>query len=209
MPRIRFIDLRTHSINSIGVDSPKRLIEEAKLLGIKIGICDGIKYSSVASGIILEAKSKRELRRKVSKAKSEYDYILFDGGDEKKNRLGVSLREIDILINPGAIDTYTARLAAKNEAAIEISLRDLIHTFRGSRVKIIKAIDNNLMLSRKYGFSIIVTSGARSRYELRNARETFEVLRYLGFKEEEALSAMFKTPKSILKREKEEVKIIG
>ncbi len=209
LSKLKFIDLRTHSINSTGVDTPQRLIEEAKLLSIKIGICDSIKYSSAPSGLILEAKNKRELRRKINKInKAKVDYILFEGGDSKKNRVGTSLKEIDILINPNAIDSYTARLAARNEVAIEVSLRELFHTFKSSRVRVIKAITNNLTLSRKYGFSLIVTSGARSRYELRSARQAFEILKYLGFKDEEALIAMSETPEKILKHEKEEVKVI-
>ena len=206
--KLKFTDLHTHSINSTGVDTPQRLLEEAKFLGIKIGICDGIRYdsTSIPSGAILEAKSKRGLLRKITK--TEVDYILFEGGDNRKNRLGVSLKEVDILINSKTIDTYTARLAAKNGVAIEICLRELFHTFRSSRVKVIKKINHTLMLSRKYGFNLIVTSGARSRYELRNARKTFEILKYLGFDEEEALNAMFETPEKILRREKEEVKII-
>jgi RNase P/RNase MRP subunit p30 len=56
------------------------------------------------------------------------------------------------------------------------------------------------MLSRKYGFDIIVTSGARSRLELRSSDGVSQLLKLLGFDESEAGAAMMTVPKAILEK---------
>lgn len=204
--KLKFIDLKTYSVNSVGVDSPTRLIEEAKLLKIDIGLCDGVRYPYL-SGIFVDAKNKKELLKKIKKARALYDYILFRGGE--KNRLGVSVKGIDILTDAGAVDPYVARMASKNEIAVEICIGDLIHTSKSSRIRALKCIHHNIKFSRKYGFDLIVTSGARNRYELKNVKSTSEILKFLGMENEEIKHAMLDVPRKIIERKKEEVRILG
>lgn len=210
---MNFIDLHTHSMLSCGVDTQKRMLFHAKMLGVELGLCDGRsdgKRGEYLSGIEIEAKSKNELKNGLANS-SGFDYVIVHGGDEDINRLAVSDKRVDILAHPergrkdAGVDPFIARQAQKNNVAIELNLRNLIFTRGNYRVNVIKNIKRQLLLSRKYGFDIIVTSGAMSRLELRSGDGVSQLIKLLGFDESETGTAMTTAPKSILDRKKEGV----
>ncbi|WP_457554758.1 RNase P subunit p30 family protein [Candidatus Pyrohabitans sp.] len=201
-----FIDLRIHSLNSGGVDSPLRIAEEAKRLGVRPGLCDGIAYEGVLSGIEVKAESRRKLVRALRSVDEKFDYVVVHGGDAGINRAATRDGRVDILAHPyrgrrdSGVDTVIARQAAKSGVAIEIDLWSIISARSFARVRQIQKVQRILMLSRKYGFDIVATSGAKSRYELRSQREAEAVLLSLGFTREEARHAMETVPGRILER---------
>ncbi len=204
----KFLDLHVHSIASSGVDSAARLLEEAKQLKITLGICDAQRYEC-ASGVEIHAQSKRELKAQLQRWYRELDYIIVHGGSEEINRAAAGDERVDILAHPelgrrdSGIDTFTAREAARNSVAVEVNLRYLINSWGSARMHAIRNITRNLMLARKYEFDMIATTGAKSRYELRGAVAVFELLKVVGFEEEEAIAAMQKVPEEILRHSKE------
>ena len=206
MKKKTFIDLHVHSINSKGVDSPKRLLYHANLLGIKIGICDGIKYNmDVFSGIEIHAKDKKELKAKLKEARNNFDFIIanVDGIDLRRK----AVESCTDILAYGEIDTYIARKARKNDVAIEINLSKLINAEPHKKISVLRNIKTVLMLSEKYKFDIIVTSGAHNRYDLRAFREAYELLRAIGFSEEKALDALYKVPLKIVEKNRKYVHI--
>ncbi|MBI5253980.1 MAG: hypothetical protein HY930_06275 [Euryarchaeota archaeon] len=136
-------------------------------------------------------------------------YVIVHGGDYDINRLAVSSSRVDILAHPdlgrkdSGIDAVLARKAAENNVAIEVNLGSIIRSRGVSRVNALKNIRRNLMLSRKYKFELVAASGAKSRLELRDANGVFELLRVIGFSEEEALSAVHGVAYKILNRRRE------
>jgi ribonuclease P/MRP protein subunit RPP1 len=198
---VKFIDLHVHSVFSHGVDTPSRLLVEAKKLRIGIGLCDGRAYEHL-SGIEINFRNKKELRNAIKKFEN-LDYIIVHGGLEKTNRLAVSDSRIDILAHPdqgrrdSGIDAFIARKASENDVAIEVNLSRLFSSRRIYRVYALMNIKRNLFLSRKYGFDIVVTSGARSRYELRKADVVCEILKSIGFENQEISRAMKKVQEII------------
>ncbi|HEQ78594.1 MAG TPA: hypothetical protein ENI78_03110, partial [Euryarchaeota archaeon] len=126
-----FIDLRVHSINSKGVDSPSRLKKEARDLGIEVALCDGIKYDDFISGIELTARNKRELIREIISSK-KFDIIVVHGGRAEINRSAVSDSRVDVLAHPwlgrrdSGVDAVVAREAADNGVAIELCISYLL-----------------------------------------------------------------------------------
>ena len=200
---MEFIDLHAHSILSCGVDTQNRMLFNAKKLGVELGLCDGAK-GEYHTGIEIKAKSKSELKNALTKSR-DFDYVVIHGGDEHINRLVVSDRRVDILAPPEmgrkdlGVDPFVAKQAKKNGVAIEVNLRNLILTQGNHRINALKNVARNLKLSRKYGFDIIVTSGAKSRFELRSGDGVFQLLKLLGFEEAEAEAAMISVPRGILK----------
>ncbi|MEE8402167.1 MAG: RNase P subunit p30 family protein [Candidatus Hydrothermarchaeaceae archaeon] len=210
---MNFIDLHTHSMLSCGVDTQKRMLFHAKMLGVELGLCDGCsasKRGKYLSGIEIRASDKSELKNGLANS-SGFDYVIVHGGNEHINRLAASDKRVDVLAHPergrkdAGVDTFIARQAQKNNVAIELNLRNLIFTRGNHRVNVIKNIKRQLLLSRKYRFDIIVTSGARSRLELRSGDGVSQLLKLLGFDESEAEAGMTTVPKSILERKKEGV----
>jgi ribonuclease P/MRP protein subunit RPP1 len=199
---MKFIDLHAHSILSCGVDTQARMLFNAKKLGVELGLCDGVK-SECNSGIEIRAKNKSELKSSLSNPRN-FDYVVINGGDEHINRLATSDNRVDILAHPDAgrkdpgVDSFVAKQAHKNGVAIEFNLRNLILTTGSRRVNALKNVARTLKLSRKYGFDIIVTSGAKSRFELRSGDGVFQLLKLLGFEKSEAEAAMVSVPQKIL-----------
>jgi ribonuclease P/MRP protein subunit RPP1 len=178
------------------------MLFNGKKLGVELGLCDGVK-SECNCGIEIRAKNKSELKNALGNSQ-EFDYIVINGGDEHINRLAVSDKRVDILAHPAAgrkdpgIDPFVAKQARKNGVAIEVNLRNLILTKGNHRINALKNVARNLKLSRKYGFDIIVTTGAKSRFELRSGDGVFQLLKLLGFEESEGEAAMVSVPQGIL-----------
>ncbi len=204
---MKFIDLHVHSSLSSGRDTPEEMLEHAKKLGIEIGLCDG-KRGEYISGSEIHAGSKGDFQKALSKA-ANLDYVIVHGGDYDINRLAVSDKKVDVLAHPelgrkdSGIDAVLARKAAENKVAVEVNLGSIVRSRGGSRVHALKNIRRNLMLSRKYKFDLIAASGAKSRQELRDASGVFELLKLIGFTEEEAVRAIEENPDKILNRRKE------
>lgn len=200
---MKFVDLHTHSILSNGIDTQNRMLFRASELGVELGLCDGVK-SDCPSGIEIKARNKSELKSSLARA-DDFDYVVVCGGSEQINRLAVSDKRVDILSHPemgrkdSGTDPYVAKQAKKNGVAIEVNLRNLILMKGNHRLNALKNVKRNLKLSRKYGFNMAVTTGAKSRLELRSGDGVFQVLKLLGFEDSEAEAAMMSVPEAILK----------
>lgn len=207
---MKFIDLHTHSILSCGVDTQNRMLFHAKKLGVELGLCDNEKGDHL-SGFEIDASNKNELKNSLGQSQ-EFDYVVISGGDEHINRLAVSDRRVDILAHPergrkdSGVDTFVAKQAQKNNVAIEVNLRNLILGGGNHRVNTLKNVERALMLSRKYGFNLVVTTGAKSRLELRSADAVSQILYLLGFEKREVEAAMVSVPKVILENKLEVLK---
>ncbi len=203
-----FIDLRVHSLNSSGVDSPARLLREAASLGIKLGLCDGVAYDNALSGIEIKAESKRAMIRALRKSWRRFDYVVVHGGEAKINRAATRDTRVDILAHPylgrrdSGVDVVVARQAAENGVAIEVDLWSIISAKGIARVRQLQKVHRILLLSRKYGFDIVVTSGAKSRYELRGSKEAEAILTSIGFSQSEARRAIEEVPMEILEKKR-------
>jgi len=205
----KFIDLHVHSIYSHGVDTPSRMLCRAEELGIEIGFCGGIKSDDITSGKGIRPRNKNEFKQLITKYKNNSDYIVMHGGSAAINRLAVKDGRVDILAHASinyrdsGINSVLAKEAEKNGVAIEINLREIINTKRMDRVNALRRIKTNLMLSRKYGFDLIVVSGAKSRYELRSGRQVYELLKLLGMDQEEIECALNHVPMKILEKNRD------
>lgn len=205
-----FLDLRVHSLNSSGTDSYNSMLMQAKALGAEIGLCDNHSYDEgIYSGIEIKENTKKKLKKSIDKNLSGFDYILVHGGNAEINRYAVMDRRVGILAHPdkgrkdSGLDAFLARQAAINGVAIEMSISGLLNSRRNERVKRLRNLHANLMLKRKYGFDIIVTSGAKSRYDLRTPEEVAALLEVIGFTREEIVDAMVKVPMKIITRTRE------
>lgn len=201
---MRFIDLHVHSNLSTGADPPEKMLEHARTLKVELGLCDGVKGDGYPSGTEVLPTSRRDLRFKVRK---KLDYIVVCGGDYKVNRLAVAESEVDILAHPdlgrkdSGVDAIVARAAGENKVAIEVNLSRIIGASGVSRVYALRNLKKILMLSRKYGAPLVVSTGAESWLDLRGGEGVYHLLRLIGFQEDEAVDAMVTVPEQILRGE--------
>ena len=223
---MNFFDLHVHSAFSGGESSLEQLASTAKSLGFK-GICfaeyyegknqlkklkEGIEKVKQKIGIDIflgfEARSIKELKFLV-KIRKEFDILLVRGGGLDLNREACKTSEVDILTHPeyersdSGLDHVSAKLAAKNQVAIEVNFREILISSKATRSKVLANIQNNIKLAKKFKVPIILCSGAISHWELRDPECLISFAVQLGLELKEAKDAISKTPENIITQIKE------
>ena len=128
------------------------------------------------------------------------------GGEESINRAACEDGRVDVLTHPqeggktSGINHIIARLAADKRVAIDFSLFPIIHARGGTRVRTLSSYRANFALVRKYGAPYVITSGALSHYDLRDARCMIALAKLFGLNEAEASKGLSYYPEEILHR---------
>jgi len=221
-----FYDLHLHSEFSEGKSSVEDFATRAKILGFK-GICltvyykngqrvDRLKKRAVEVSkkigidifIGLEATRLEDLRELVN-IRRDYDILLVRGTNLNLNRKAVQTREVDILTHPeynrkdSGLNHVMAKLAAKNQVAVEINFREILLSSKNTRSRIMRHIQNNVKLCKKYKTPIIISSGAVSHWQMKDPKVLISMGCLLGLKLNEAKDALSKTPGNMIKMVKE------
>jgi ribonuclease P/MRP protein subunit RPP1 len=223
---MNYYDLHVHSDFSEGKSSVEDFALRGKLLGFR-GICFAIYFKdrhrikslkeeihdvSKRTGmeilVGIEARTKEELRKLV-KARKDYDILLVRGSDLTLNRKAVQTKEVDILTHPeynrkdSGLNHVMAKLAAKNNVAIEINFREILQSSKATRSLIMHNISKNIMLCKKYKTPIIISSGAISHWQMRDPKVLVSMGCLLGLELNEAKKAISEIPENIIKMIKE------
>jgi ribonuclease P/MRP protein subunit RPP1 len=214
-------DLHLHSAFSGGISSLEELASTAKVLGYK-GICfvayplskreeeilkaeiERIKKEfAIEIYLGFEARNVRELKF-LAKRRKEFDVLLARGGNLQLNRVACETPEVDILTHPefgrsdSGLNHVLAKLAAKNNVAIEINFREILVSSKATRSRILSHISRNVMLAKKFKAPIILCSGAISHFEMRDAYSLISMATQLGLELKEAKDAITKVPSKII-----------
>ncbi len=223
---MRFFDLHVHSAFSEGESTIGQLAKRAKELGYS-GICFSEYYEGRAQleklkaeiakaqrktkiEILLgfEARNTRELKR-LADIKRMFNVLLARGGDLRMNRAAVETKEVNILTHPehGRYDCgmnhVMAKLAKKNNVAIEINFREILTSTKKTRSRILASMRDNIALAKKYKMPIILCSGAISHWELCDPLNMASMAEQLGMTLKHAKEAVSKVPEKIMKLAKE------
>jgi ribonuclease P/MRP protein subunit RPP1 len=218
---MKYFDLHVYPSFSEGLSTIEQIIDRAKLFGYS-GICivseakdfkknmenrESIPKKGLEITFGFRADNKQELKKLVSK-RSEFDILIAKGGVLEFNRKAVETPEVDILSTPefgridGGVNHTMAKLASKNQVAIEINFREVLNSFKRTRAQIMQRISTNLMLCKKYEAPYIITSGAISHLHLRDPLilQSFGTLLGLGL--DESKMALSKIPEEIITNSK-------
>ncbi len=223
---MRAYDLHVHSEFSEGESTLEQLARMAKDLGYS-GFCFTAHWKDQRQLEIIEteiervekvvgvrtfsgfeARDIRELR-KLAEMRRMFDILLVRGGDLETNRAAVETPEVDILSRPeygrndSGMNHTLAKLAAKNNVAIEINLRSIMTTSGYNRAKILKQMRQNVMLAKKYKAPLVVCSGGISHFELRDPMSMASMVVQLGLDLKGAKGCVTTVPEEIIGRAKE------
>lgn len=219
-------DLHVHSAFSGGSSSLEELASTAKQLGYT-GICfvaypmsereEGIlkaeiervkKIFKIEILLGFEARNRKELEN-LKRRRKEFDILLVRGGSLKMNRLAVETRGVQILTHPEyerfdpGLNHVLAKLAAKNNVAIEINFREVIVTSKRTRENVLRNISKDVMVAKKFHAPIIICSGALSHWMMRDPYVLSSFATQVGLELKEAKDAITKVPKKIIEEAKE------
>ena len=219
---MKFFDLHVHSTFSEGESTVEQFAMRAAELGytticfsefyegrawlekIKADIAKAEKKSGVEILLGLEAGNTKELRRLID-MRPMFDVLLVHGGDLRLNRAAVETKEVDILTHPergrydSGLNHVMAKLARKNDVAVEINFNEILNSTKKTRSRIMGYMSDNIELAKKYKMPIVVCSGAKSHWDMRDPLSLASMTEQLGMPLNKAKQAVSKTPEAIVK----------
>lgn len=209
---IAFYDLDVHSLPECA-DSASRLWLWAKQFGYSgIAVTNHSdffeqlpKQEGIFQGVEITASTEGELDSKIATYRPRVDVLAVHGSSEKVNRAALEDLRVDILAHPeqagnSGINHVLAKLAGQNQVAIEFNLNALIHSRGGIRSRVLSRFNRNYELARKFGAPVVLTSGARSHYDLRAPMDMAALAMLFGMSRQEAIYSLSAEPLRILKR---------
>jgi ribonuclease P/MRP protein subunit RPP1 len=157
----------------------------------------------VFSGVEIRVDNPSRLHGMVGKYRKNTDVIVVRGGSENINRAAVENSNVDILCGFGSmkdngLNHVLAKSASDNNVAISFDLGEVIIQRGGRRVRTLSNFRKDLALVRKYDVPFILTSNARSCYDLRAPRELMALAGLFGMTKEEAVYGLSTTPENII-----------
>ncbi len=168
----------------------------------------------VLTGARISAKEPGEVQKRARSAlESGAEIILVAGGDEEINRAAAECWEVDVLCHPervsgkdlmdqkfSGIDDVMARFMAERGIALEISLSELLSCYGTARAQLMGRMRQNIMLAKKYGTPIVLTSGAKDRFGMRSPQDLYSVGITLGMDAGLAKKALSDYPAMLAKK---------
>lgn len=225
MPK-QFADLHVHSSYSIGTEPVAEMVAFAERLGLaRIAVLNHVVDTDkiedlrqdlkkikpgieVLVGAEVYAENPDELRRKINALREKVDILAVHGGLLTINRAAVEDPRVDILTHPeynrkdSGLDIVMAKLAAKNQVAIELNFREFLNSYRKVRSHILNHMAFNVTLAQKYRAPIIIASGAESTWDMRAGRELASLGVLAGMKLADAISAVSDVPDAMIEHSK-------
>ncbi|UCG95153.1 MAG: hypothetical protein JSV92_03870 [archaeon] len=159
----------------------------------------------IIPGIEVGAEGVRELKRAISKAKKHSNFIIVSGGEYKINRAASEDSRVSIISHPeykrsdSGVDHVIAKFASDNGVAIEINFHEILETFRKIRSFVLSHMRLNVELAQKYGARVVINSGARGKWDMRDPRELAAIGQILGMNLEDSMNSVSEIPKSIVR----------
>jgi ribonuclease P/MRP protein subunit RPP1 len=219
---MKFFDMHVHSTFSEGESTVMQFADMAKQLGYS-GICFSEFYEGRAhfekikaeaakaeqkSGIRimlgLEAGNLKELRRLVD-MRHMFDVLLVHGGDLRMNRAAVEAKEVDILTHPyrnrydSGMNHVMAKLAKRNSVAVEINFNEILESTKKTRSHVLSNTRDIIDLARRYGMKLMLCSGAKRHWDMRDPIVMYSMAQQLGMKLNDAKAAVSRVPEAIIK----------
>ena len=139
----------------------------------------------------LEIKSNNieEIRKNVNRFRNKSNCISVVGGDLNANRAVVENIKIDVLSRPylkrydSGLNHILSREALNNNVAIELCLSDILRSYLSYRAKIISNFRDVNVLYRKFDFPLILSSRAKSIFDIKTTHDFISIFKQFGFTE--------------------------
>jgi len=149
-----------------------------------------VKGINVSVGLLIEPKSKNELKRQASVNRKNYGIIAVRSQSPEMSRAAVETKGVDMLLgwesagqlaHERVMDYVMIKLAAENGVAIAFSMQPLLAAYDRARAVIMSKYIKAARFVRKYNTSFILTSSAISAWDMRSPSELTSFGKVLGF----------------------------
>ena len=156
--------------------------------------------------------NSKNIQQEVRKARRNAEVII-SGGDDKSNRLASDCWELDIIGSPemhsdkdfmhqmnSGIDYVIARECALKGISIEFCFGNVLNSHGRQRSKVLARMAQNVMICRYSGCDMIITTGSKDKWGVRNPRDLIAFGVVLGMTMDEAIKAVSEAPEKVLTR---------
>ncbi|QQG40260.1 MAG: hypothetical protein HYS81_02530 [Candidatus Aenigmatarchaeota archaeon] len=153
----------------------------------------------LVGAVEIQADSIKTLKRALAKYREIAELVLVSGGDYAINRAAAEDGRVDVIAHPefkrvdSGIDHVVTQSAAQNGVALELNMGELLTTYKRVRTHVLNHMERNVMLCKEFGTPIVVTSGAKDAWGLRDPRELAALAQILGLTLEESMRAVSDT----------------
>lgn len=144
----------------------------------------------------IKTDNANDVRRITRKYRDQCNCISIVGGDLKVNRAACENIQVDVLSRPylrrydGGINHVLAKEAARNNVAIELCFNDILSSYLSYRSKILANFKDIYALHRKFDFPLIISSRAKSIFDIKTPRDLKAFFLTTGMTEDEFAGAM-------------------
>lgn len=160
---------------------------------------------TIAFDYTLEIKSTNinEIRKAANRFRDKASCISVVGGNLKVNRAVLENVKVDVLSRPylkrydAGMNHILAKEAVRNNVAVELCFNDILKTYLAPRAKVISNFRDIYTLYRKFGFPLILSSGAESVFAIKTVQDFVSVFKQTGLGDDE-IARSFTTAESIL-----------
>lgn len=196
-------DARTHIDGDTTVE---RMALEAGALGFTAIIAIGAPAGSfggvrVIPGVSIEAPNPNRAMASIRKV-PQGAFVTLQLGEGTFNRAAASLPGVHALsgvhlCRKNAFDHVTARTAAERGVAIELLLAPIIREQGAARQSVLRRYSDVLVLHHRFGFPLVLGSGARSCLDLRAPRAAAALCGLFGL-DDDGVDAAFSGIESLM-----------
>ena len=177
----------------------RKFVEEVRSLG------DDVSAGAVVSG---------DMRKNARKAlDAGADLVFADGRGVEDSRRASECWEVDFIVNPevndgrdginqwnSGLDHVTVSFIAERGIGYCVNTDNILHARGVKRARLFGRVMQNIRLCRKYGVRVVFSSGARSKWGVRNPHDLILLARSLGVSVGGARDTVSKNPAYFVKK---------
>ncbi len=195
-------------INVLGVFKEYEGPKKVKGFGEKVTELNNSEKVEVVSGLVVNSSTKKELREDISVARENSDVLAVKGGLPEINRAASEDSRVDMLLNPGkglrecGLDTVISKKMFENRVSLGIVWKDLVNLNPKRRAQNLSKIRKQVYFSKKYGFDVILCSGAETPIEMRKPRDMLGLAKAVGVNLDKSKKWISKNPLKPVERAK-------
>lgn len=219
---MRFYDLEIHSNFDDGENSIAEIVRFAEHMGYSgIAICD--KFESIEKlrklkeeiskvestidiylGTKIFVETPEEMRKAVERVREEAVIVIVAGGNYSINRAACENSKVDILMHPelgridNGLDEVCLKEAVKNNVAIGINFREILNRYRKQRSFLLDRMAQNIGLCKELSVPVVVCSGAKSIWDMRDPRKLVSITNIFGMELEKSFACVSSVPQNIV-----------
>ncbi|MFH0861264.1 MAG: RNase P subunit p30 family protein [Candidatus Altiarchaeota archaeon] len=156
-----------------------------------------------AKGLLTAACIGGDFQKNARTALDSFDLVYAKPDNDKALREACECWEVDMILHASGslkLDSAMAKLAAEREIAFEINLSVVLEAYGVRRSSILNALHGNLILARKYGMPVVLSSGARGEFEARSPKDMVSFAVLLGLPKDEAVRSVSDNPMELVSR---------